>query len=204
MRAAHDACMLMLARLSDEMGLRGSARFEAYHAEPGPSLTNLALLKYPKHPHDRARQESVGHNKHTDIGSLTFLLVKQWGLQVLSPDAETWAFVKPRPGHAIINVGDSLRFPSQGELASVVHRVIPVQEKQLEDRYSIAYFLRVNDDVRFSDGTGKLWSAKEWHDFKFDAFRSPDTMENGVQVLTGMMEENDVLKTQLGRASVAV
>lgn len=201
MREAHDILMMMLERLSKEMGLKGSARFETYHAEPGPSLTNLALLKYPKH--DESADSSVGHNKHTDIGSLTFLLCEQWGLQILSPDTKTWAFVKPRAGHAVINVGDSLRFPSRGELASVVHRVIPLHEKQHEDRYSIAYFLRVNDDVRFLDAKGKLWSAKEWHDFKFDAFRSPVTMENGMQVLTGMMEENDALISRVGKTSVA-
>jgi hypothetical protein len=44
-----------------------------------------------------------------------------------------------------------------------------------------------------SDGDRKLWSAKEWHDFILDAFWSPDTMENGIYVLMGMMEKDDVL-----------
>ncbi|KAL2136073.1 hypothetical protein VTI74DRAFT_5653 [Chaetomium olivicolor] len=149
----------------------GSSRFAAYHAEPGPSLTNLGLLRYPKHEGDFTGG-SVGHNKHTDIGSLTFLLCKQWGLQILSPDTGTWEFVQPRDHHAVVNVGDSLRFLSGGQLASVVHRAIPPQGKQLEDRYSIAYFLRVHNDVQLQDANGKLWSARDWHGFKFGVFRS--------------------------------
>lgn len=101
-------------------------------------------------------------------------------------------------------MGDSLHFPSERNLASVVHRVIPVHEKQREDRYSIAYFLRVNDDLRWKDAGGKLWSAKEWHDFKFDAFRSPDTVANGQSVLTGEMEDGDTLSNDYLRRGLPV
>lgn len=80
------------------------------------------------------------------LDHLPFLLAKQWELHALSPDQETWAFVEPRLKHAIANVGDSLRFPSDGQLLSAVHRVIPIHENQNEDRYSIAYFLRIADD----------------------------------------------------------
>ena len=201
MREAHGITMLMLERLSNEMGLKDSARFETFHTDTRPTLSTLAFLRYPKH--DECAADSVGHNKHTDIGSLTFLLAQQWGLQILSPGSDTWAFVKPRPKHAVINVGDSLHFPSGRQLASVVHRVIPLEGKQQEDRYSIAYLMRVNDDLRWSDSTGKVWSAKEWHDLKFDAFRTFDTMENGMQVVTGMREENGVLKSHVGKISVA-
>ncbi|KAI1816168.1 Clavaminate synthase-like protein [Poronia punctata] len=195
METTHAILTMMLSLLSDEMGLEGSSRFEAYHSDEKPTQTNLTLMYYPKHENlPPVTNNSMGHNKHTDIGSLTFLLCQQWGLQILT-DNNQWAFVEPRPNHAIINAGDSLRFPSGGKLASVVHRVIPLgdEERQLEDRYSFAYFLRVNDDVPLMDGNGKLWSAKDWHDFKFDAFRFPDVLENAVQVLTGMMERDDVL-----------
>ncbi|KAI8932964.1 hypothetical protein NX059_010433 [Plenodomus lindquistii] len=183
---AHGTTMMILRRLSDEMGLKGGARFEASHGDTKPTLSTLAFLKYPKH--DKCAPNRVGHNKHTDIGSLTFLLARQWGLQILSPESHTWEFVKPLPKHAVINVGDSLHFPSGGQLASVLHRVIPLREKQEEDRYSIAYLMRANDDLKWTTGIGKVWSAKEWHDLKFDAFRTPDTVEDGVQIVTGMRE----------------
>lgn len=183
---------MILAKLSDQFGLTGSSRFESYHADPGPSFSTLGILRYPKHD-EPSSLTSLGHNKHTDVGSLTFLLTQQWGLQYLSPESNSWELLEPRPGHAIINVGDSLRFPAEGELASVVHRVIPLDGIQREDRYSIAYFLRLNDNVIFNDSTGKKWTARGWHDFKFDVFKSPSTLDTTGQFLTGMMEENDRL-----------
>ncbi|KAJ5752418.1 hypothetical protein N7520_009335 [Penicillium odoratum] len=189
-QSAHAITMLILKQLSLQLGLSGSSSFEFYHVDSKPSFSTLGLLRYPKHEDD-VPQTSVGHNKHTDVGSLTFLLTQQWGLQFLSPQTNHWELLEPRPGHAIINVGDSLHFPSKGELASVVHRVIPLQDTQNEDRYSIAYFLRLNDDVTFNDSTGKTWTAREWHDFKFNVFKSPSTLDSKGQFLTGMREEND-------------
>ncbi|KAH8165662.1 hypothetical protein CIB48_g2582 [Xylaria polymorpha] len=144
---------------------------------------------------------NVGHNKHTDVGSLTFLLAAQWGLQFLSLTTKRWEFIEPRPGHAIINVGDSLRFLSGGGLASVVHRVVPLRETQHEDRYSIAYFLRMNDGGVFSDTTGRTWTADEWHDFKFGVFKNPSALDAKGQFLTGMMiPESDELLGIEGRS----
>lgn len=182
---------MILSRLSTQLNLTGSSRFETYHADPGPSTSTLGILRYPKHEAGTSEPTSVGHNQHTDVGTLTFLLAAQWGLQYCSPQTKRWEFIEPRAGHAIINVGDSLRFPSGGELASVVHRVVPLKKTQEEDRYSIAYFLRPNDDVTFRDATGKMWSAKEWHDFKFDVFKSPSTLDAKGRFLTGMMLEEE-------------
>jgi isopenicillin N synthase-like dioxygenase len=188
---------MILERLSTQLGLTGSSRFEADHADPGPSLSTLVLLHYPKH-NDATAATNVGHLKHTDISTLTFLLTKQWGLQFLSPETSRWEFLEPRPGHAIVNVGDFLRFKSGGELASIVHRVVPLKERQDEDRYSIVYLFRPNDDVSFIDSTGKTWTAKEWHDFKYDVFRSPTTLDAKGQVLTAMMEQNDRMVVREG------
>jgi hypothetical protein len=79
-----------------------------------------------------------------------------------------------------------------------VHRVIPLKERQDEDRYSIAYLFRMNDDVSFNDRTGKTWTAKEWHDFKYDVFRSPTALDAKGQFLTAMMEENDRMVVREG------
>ncbi|KAJ6021298.1 hypothetical protein N7540_006802 [Penicillium herquei] len=189
-QSAHAITLLILKQLSLQLGLSGSSSFESYHADPGPSFSTLGLLRYPKHD-NKSFQTSVSHNKHSDVGSLTFLLTQQWGLQFLSHHTNKWELLEPRSGHAIINVGDSLRFQAQGKLASVVHHVIPLQRRQDEDRYSIAYFLRLNDDVAFNDSTGKTWTAREWHDFKFNVFKSPITLDIKGQILTGMREQND-------------
>lgn len=180
---------MILSRLSSELGLTESSRFETKHSDPGPSTSTLGLLRYPKHG---SSSSNVGHNKHTDVGSLTFLLARQWGLQYLSLVNKRWEFIEPRPGHAIINVGDSLRFLSGGELSSVVHRVVPLRQTQEEDRYSIAYFLRMNNGGVVTDSTGKTWTAKEWHDFKFDVFKNPSALDASGQVLTGMMVDSNI------------
>lgn len=67
---AHAITMMMLQRLSTEMGLEDRERFEAFYTDNVLSRTNLTLLRYPKH--NVLKGSSVGHNKHTDIGSLTF------------------------------------------------------------------------------------------------------------------------------------
>jgi isopenicillin N synthase-like dioxygenase len=191
MKHAHSITLTILSRLSSEMGLSGPSRFETYHEDSRPSLSTFGLLRYPKHDSSTEnRCENVGHNKHTDVGSLTFLLAAQWGLQYLSLTTKRWEFIQPRPGHAIINVGDSLRFLSGGTLASVVHRVVPLKETQQEDRYSIAYFLRMNDGGLFTDATGKTWTVNEWHDFKFGVFKNPGALDATGKFLTGMMLED--------------
>lgn len=44
----------------------------------------------------------------------------------------------------------------------------------------------------FRDASDKLWSAKEWYDFKFDAFRSLASLDPTMQILTGMLERDDI------------
>lgn len=187
-KEAHRITIMILQRLSDALGLKGSERFEYYHRDDMPSLSTLGMMKYPKH--EDILSNGVGHHHHTDLGTLTFLLSEQWGLQIIDPDkkGEGWAFVEPRVNHAVVNVGDTLRFMSGNKLASVVHRVKPVREKQHEDRYSIAYFLRMEDgaNINYTDGT-RTWSAKEWHDHKFDSFRNPLDLPDGIRTLTGYM-----------------
>ena len=187
-KQVHAITLLILERLSSELGLTGSSRFESDHEDSKPSLSTLVLLHYPKHDEATA-STNVGHLKHTDVSSLTVVLTQQWGLQIMSPETGRWEFLEPRPKHAIVNVGDFLRFLSGRKLASIVHRVIPLQERQGEDRYSIAYFLRMNDDAEFTDLNGQTWTTKEWHDFKFDVFKSPKKMDTKAQFLTAMMEE---------------
>ncbi|CEQ41406.1 SPOSA6832_03107 [Sporobolomyces salmonicolor] len=72
------------------------------------------------------------------------------GLQVLPPGTSKWQHIRPLPGHAVCNVGDTLsvysgRFPSQ------IHRVIPPPPPQdTSARWSLVYFLRpgFNNELR--------------------------------------------------------
>lgn len=141
-------------------------------------------------PSDPVIDHNVGHQKHTDISSLTFLFAEEWGLQIRPPGSGEFGFVEPRPGTAVINVGDSLRFASGHTMQSCIHRVVPLYPEQ--HRYSIAYFLRAEDDTMFMDSEGRYITAGEWHDEKFMAFvSSPELQAKApASLLLGGMTED--------------
>ena len=174
----------MLTTLSDILSLKDNASFQAYHRNDKPSNTTLVLLHYPK----QGLQEGRGHNKHTDIGTLTLLFTEQWGLQLQRPGSDEWEFVAPLAGHAIVNVGDSLRFLSEKKFNSCLHRVVPVTSN--EDRYSIAYFLRPENETRFKDMDGREVKAVDWHDDKYVMFAEPHDRQERSSMLTGGMERD--------------
>ena len=173
----------MLACLSKALSLKGPDRFETSHRNDHKSNSTLALFRYI--PTDLAG-ECVGHLKHTDIGSLTLLFSEQWGLQVMPLGTSSWEFVAPRPGHAIINVGDSLRFASGYSLQSCIHQVVPMDVA--EDRYSIAYFLRPESEKVFKDSEGRWVTASQWHDEKYEVFKQPHSEQPANSILTGGMK----------------
>ena len=145
-----------------------------------------------RYPTQSEADKACGYNKHTDIGTLTFILCKQWGLQILSPERkDEWQFVKPESGYAIINVGDSLRFLSGNRLRSALHRVVPLGERQSENRYSIAYFLRPEDEALFTDPRGSTVTTKDWRDIKFNVFRESHYAQAQHPILTGGMEQGN-------------
>ncbi|KAL4790187.1 putative 2OG-Fe(II) oxygenase family oxidoreductase [Aspergillus venezuelensis] len=182
---AQEVVTTILARLSKYLPEKERSNVLDFHRPELESLTTLSMFRYPKQD---TLDLGVGHNKHTDLGTLTFLLCEQWGLQVLSKDPAGWRWVEPRPGHVVINVGDTLRFLSGNRFRSAVHKVIPTQGLQHEDRYSIAWFLRAANGGEFVDSTGASISAKKWHDDKFDVFRESHEEQEKAPILTGGME----------------
>ncbi|EON98360.1 putative 2og-fe oxygenase superfamily protein [Phaeoacremonium minimum UCRPA7] len=181
----------ILSALSTGLGLTGAARFENSHRNDRPSTSTLAMMHYV--PSDPAKDHNVGHQKHTDISSLTLLFSEQWGMQIRPPGAREFGFVAPKVGSAIVNVGDSLRFASGHTMQSCIHRVVPANPT--EHRYSIAYFLRAEDDTMFTDSEGRYITAGQWHDEKFFAFTSPPEIQAlapSSMLLGGMSEEKEI------------
>lgn len=187
---SHSVVLQILKSLSIGLGLSDTERFENKHRDDIPANTTMVLFRYPRQVQEGG---GIGHNMHTDIGSLTLLFCEDYGLQVLHPETNEWGFIVPKAGNAVINVGDSLRFLSGHNLASCVHRVIPVTERQEHARYSIAYFLRPEDDAVYVDSKGRQLSAKTWHDEKYSVFRQPHEWQEKDMVLTGGMEQNGIL-----------
>lgn len=191
-RASDTITKTILARLSDISNLTLGCRFEDVHRVGESSRTTLVLFRYPQ---QEPSDSGVGHNKHTDIGTLTLLFSEQWGLQVLSPETQKWNFIQPKADHAVINVGDSLRFLSGHQLNSCVHRVLPNTQsgRQEEHRYSIAYFLRPEDAAVYTDSKGRSIRARDWHDEKYNVFRQVHDESFKDSILTGGMERDDLL-----------
>jgi len=180
----------ILSALSTGTGRTGADRFENLHRNDRPSTSTLAMMHYI--PSDPATTKNIGHQKHTDISSLTLLFSDQWGLQIRPPGSRQFGFVAPKDGCAIINVGDSLRFASGHTMQSCIHRVVPLHAD--EHRYSIAYFLRAEDQTMFTDSEGRYITAGQWHDEKFKAFTDPwvwQAMAPKSMILGGMREDGE-------------
>jgi len=176
----------IMRSLANQLGTDYIDVLENAHSDSdqAKSITILGLLRYPK-----GQKQECGHNMHTDAGTLTLLLTQQWGLQVLNPQTREWQYVEPKPGFAIVNVGDTLRFLSGKRLCSAVHRVLPQEDTLSENRFSICYFLRPNDDALFLDQDGKKTiSAQEWYAQKFRTFKQTHEEQAKETFLTGGMQ----------------
>jgi len=184
--SCHFISKLLLDCLSDGLELKGDARFETHHRDDCRSKSTLYFLHYPPGAQD---PNQVGQNMHTDIGSLTILYAPQWGLQVFSPADGSWEYVEPRPGHAIVNVGDTLRFLSGKRFRSALHRVLPLGGIQMEDRYSISYFLRASDSTEFKDSDEDESSAKQWYTKKYAMYEMPHVIQKQQTTLSGGMAQ---------------
>ncbi|PNP79757.1 hypothetical protein FNYG_06850 [Fusarium nygamai] len=157
-----------------------------YHRKDKPSSANMAMLNYLPWG---SSEDRIGNMAHTDMGTLTVVFSKSDGLQALLPGCEEWSFIPPKEGHAVVNVGDSLRFLSNGALASSLHRVIPPPDSTGQDKFSVIYFLRPEFDVKFRTHEGKGINSVEWHNQKYALFRedSLDAKQHGA-MLTGWKE----------------
>lgn len=130
--------------------------------------------------------------EHTDFGSVTVLFNRLGGLQVRLPEhisplepmsasppptdvekklcEDGWTYVRPLPGHCIVNLGDALVKFSDGALRSNIHRVVaPPGEQGSVTRYSLVYFCRPEDDVLLkslieggSKDAEEQVTAKDW------------------------------------------
>jgi isopenicillin N synthase-like dioxygenase len=121
---------------------------EALHQHHVPAPEQLRFTKSPPQPHI-----DVPIKGHADLGSVTILFNQLGGLQILTPPYLTngtepeWLYVKPLPGHCIVNLGDALVKFSNGLLRSNMHRVVPPPGEQAElTRYSLVYFSRPDDN----------------------------------------------------------
>ncbi|KAJ5117103.1 2OG-Fe(II) oxygenase family oxidoreductase [Penicillium atrosanguineum] len=180
MNEVHNYTERILSILSKALDLPSDLK-DCHHKDK-PSSANMAMLKYlPWSSSD----EKVGNMAHTDMGTLTVVFTQSEGLQALLPGSsgtDEWSYIPPHPGHAVVNVGDSLRFLSKGALTSSLHRVVPPPPHSPgKDKFSCIYFLRPEFEAKFTDHAGKEINSVEWHNKKYALFReaSLDAKQHG-------------------------
>ncbi|CAJ0553059.1 Ff.00g115710.m01.CDS01 [Fusarium sp. VM40] len=182
MASFREISILLLSRLSTALGLDESQAYEQYHRKNAVCPTALGLLKYTIADEE---PNKVGQIAHTDAGSLSIVFTEVAGLQVLKPKEEEWYWIPPKHGHAVVNVGDALRFISGGVLESSLHRIIPHKDEKIRQKYSIVYLLRPEMDSEFTDAEGKTWKGLEWTNKKHAVFRASEEEQAEGTYLTG-------------------
>lgn len=145
MLGAHGIVSLVLNILNDKLHLPQDT-FSSLHGWRATGGDQVRFIKAPPQPVDD-RRTALG--QHTDFGSVTVLFNRLGGLQVLPPGADAeWVYVRPLPGHAIINLGDAMVKFTNGLLRSNIHRVAAPPGIQGDStRYSLVYFARPEDSV---------------------------------------------------------
>ncbi|KAJ5690370.1 hypothetical protein N7462_004762 [Penicillium macrosclerotiorum] len=120
MRGSHEIVILILKILNNKLNLR-EGTLQSLHRLQGISGDQVRFIKAPPQPVDD-RRTALG--QHTDFGSVTVLFNRLGGLQVLPPGADAeWVYVRPLPGHAIVNLGDAMVKFTNGLFRSNIHRV---------------------------------------------------------------------------------
>lgn len=164
-RACHGIAATILHSLGKSLGLE-SDRLPSLHNTDRPGGSQTRITYAPAYDGDG---RVITQGEHTDYGSVTVLFNQLGGLQVLTPGTQEWKYVKPVPGCAIINLGDSLVKLTGNRVVSGLHRVVgpPGAQKGLA-RHSVVYFCRPDGDVKLRSlfaGEGEeeeVLTADEW------------------------------------------
>ncbi|KMU89560.1 1-aminocyclopropane-1-carboxylic acid oxidase [Coccidioides immitis H538.4] len=145
MTSAHSTITLILNLLNEHLQLPAST-LANMHRLGHATGDQVRFIKAPPQPVDDRR---VALGQHTDFGSVTILFNRVGGLQILPPGKDSeWCYVRPLPGHAIINLGDAMVKFTNGLLRSNIHRVMSPPGAQADiTRYSLVYFSRPEEDV---------------------------------------------------------
>ncbi|KZT27609.1 Clavaminate synthase-like protein [Neolentinus lepideus HHB14362 ss-1] len=140
-RKSIDINFKLMSVLESKLGLPRGALTARHSLQQRGGSEARCIRSQPRS--DPLNETSAAIGAHTDFGSLTILHNRLGGLQVLMPGSEKWLYVKPLPGHAICNVGDTLTVFSAGILRSNLHRVVPPPgDQSCLERWSVVYFTR--------------------------------------------------------------
>lgn len=146
MRDGNTVANIIMGVLERELRLP-TGSLTSLHRMTNRSSDFLRVLRYPKFVPGKSL-DRPGFPPHRDALSVAILFTWLGGLQIPMPDPkmtddgaeteESWRWVKPLPGHAIINLGDALQILTNNVLKSGKHRVVKAPGPQAGfDRYSV-------------------------------------------------------------------
>lgn len=156
MEQAHAVLLTLISSLNDALGLPKDT-LPSMHRFLAQG-TDQMRFTYAKREGDPAGPDKtlgdIALPGHRDASTITILFNREAGLQILPPEEasrpppdQRWLYVKPLPGHAVINIGDAMVTYTNGLLRSTPHRVVaPPGAYPGMQRYSIVYFMRPGDD----------------------------------------------------------
>ena len=139
--------MRVLGGLEAAMGRPGLLT-DSHRGQQGSRVSDLRAAYYPALP-EPVPAGAVRISKHSDYGSITFLLQEDCGgLEVLSRPGD-WVPAPAVPDTVLLIVGDMLEIWTGGELMATKHRVLVPEEERLRqiDRLSLIFFCSPHLDV---------------------------------------------------------
>ena len=187
------AVSAILRQLSSALQLPQEEDLRTAHRTHLPSPDLIRLLKYQAQP---IAERGASHLAHTDLGSMTFLFTKQYGLQVQESEHHAWNYVEPRAGCATVNIGDCLSLLTNKLFRSCRHRVQALPGQAMRERYSFAYFLRADDETLIKAVNSPLiakdrvkekevFTSGEWMKRKYAMLRKDTWNKDSNWILTG-------------------
>lgn len=150
---AHEVSAVVLGILENELQLQPGTLNDCHRLED-ESHSFLRILRYPglkgEKPYDRPRFFA-----HRDVVSIAMLFTWVSGFQIPKEDPdmidaeteteESWRWLKPQAGYAVVNLGDSMPILTNGVLASGRHRVVTAPGAQANlDRVCVLASSRPN------------------------------------------------------------
>jgi isopenicillin N synthase-like dioxygenase len=147
----HEAGLFVLRQVMHGVALSLGLPEEYFDAAHEPHSGAVMLLHYPPIT-EPLLPGQLRSGAHTDFGTMTLLFHhgSAEGLEIQRPDG-TWLHAPSIPSSAIVNVGDLLTSWTNGQLRSVLHRVVsPQGEAARRSRYSVTLFYEPRHEVVIS------------------------------------------------------
>jgi len=147
----HEVGLSVLRQAMHGVALSLGLPEEYFDAAHDPHSGAVMLLHYPPIT-EPLLPGQLRSGAHTDFGTMTLLFHhgSAEGLEIQRPDG-SWLHAPSIPGAAIVNVGDLLTRWTNGQLRSVLHRVLPPDgEAAQRPRYSATLFYEPRHEVVIS------------------------------------------------------